>query len=114
MTANRFSFPIAMLLVLSLSRTTQATDPVPVGGPTGELFTFDPTVSDEFNSQSIDSSKWTTSVPPSWTVGRWPSYYMPGNSQIAASSGASDGSSLTVTLQKGGLPTPTPTDPTNG
>ena len=103
-----------MLLVLSLSRTSLATNPVPVGGPTGELFTFDPALSDEFDSQSIDSSKWTTSVPPSFTVGRWPSYYMPGNSQIAASSGASDGSSLKVTLKAGGLPTPTPTDPTNG
>ena len=105
---------MAMLLVLSLSRTSLAANPVPVGGPAGELFTFVPTLSDEFNSPSIDSSKWSTSVPPSWTVGRWPSYYMAGNSQTAASAGASDGSSLTQTLKAGGLPVPTPTDPTNG
>ena len=102
MTARGFA--CVSIVVLAFYRAALAADPVPFGGPTGVVFTFNASLSDEFNGSSLDLGKWTSKSTP-WR-GRWPAFNMPENSQV------SDGS-LQQTMKTGELPSPVPlgTDP---
>ena len=90
------------MLLLSASGSAYAADPVPVGGPAGEHFTYNSALSDDFNGTSLDLSKWSTDFlqPTEWQP-RWPAYNMPANNVVS-------GGCLTQVQKVGGLPSPTP------
>lgn len=91
---------MTVLLALTVPQSAFPDTPIPIGGPTGKAFTFLPFLSDEFNAASIDTNRWDTEL---WYwSGRWPSYFVGANSSL-------NNGVLQQTMQRGGLPSPTPT-----
>ena len=102
---------LVAFVLLSLSAVligaAAASDPTPVGGPSGKVLTYSSAISDEFNGASLDLSKWDNPLPYLLNGGNWPAVYEPANSQLS-------GGYLQQTLALGGLPSPPPVDPVNG